>query len=159
MEIKRQFASQYRSKAGLRSPPHITLFAPFQWQESHESSLIGGLTDFVQQQINFDLVLNGYGAFAPRVVYVQVEDSPILNQVHHQLLDHLASSIGVQSDQREFRPHLTVAFRDLSPTQFQKAWREFKDRPIRFEFEAKSLALLKHNGRSWDVLEEITFQV
>jgi 2'-5' RNA ligase len=58
---------------------------------------------------------------------------------------------------RPFVPHMTVAFRDLTPDNFERAWSEFRDRKINFEFEANNLTLLAHDEQQWNVLSNFAF--
>ncbi|NEN93697.1 MAG: 2'-5' RNA ligase family protein, partial [Okeania sp. SIO3H1] len=55
---------------------------------------------------------------------------------------------------RPFSPHVTVAFRDLTKTNFRAAWLEFRERSLEFEFVASQLTLLIHNGKRWDIFQE-----
>jgi len=41
---------------------------------------------------------------------------------------------------------------------FKKAWGEFKNFPFEAQFEAKSIFLLKHNGKNWDINRELKFK-
>jgi 2'-5' RNA ligase len=52
---------------------------------------------------------------------------------------------------------MTVGFSDLSKTEFWQAWDNFKNRPISFSFMADHLALLRHNGKTWDVYRKFDF--
>ncbi|GEM_PF-4671095 len=60
---------------------------------------------------------------------------------------------------RPFVPHITVAFRDLTPTNFKAAWAEFEARQVDFEFTADRLTLLVHDGRRWQVKSEFGFRL
>ena len=51
---------------------------------------------------------------------------------------------------KRFHPHLTMAFRDLAPQMFSKAWDVYKDEPFESSFDVNKIWLLKHNGKSWD---------
>jgi hypothetical protein len=53
---------------------------------------------------------------------------------------------------------MTVAFRDLTPENFEQAWAEFCDRQISFEFDSINLTLLKHEAQKWNVLSTFPWQ-
>jgi 2'-5' RNA ligase len=55
------------------------------------------------------------------------------------------------------QPHITVATRDLTRVAFNEAWPEMKDREFTGRFTVKSVFLLRHNGRHWDILLECPF--
>lgn len=150
--IKQYFKAHYRSQAALRSPPHITLQPPFEWALADRERLDQALTDFAQSQPPIPVELSGFGAFSPRVIFIQVVKTPELMAVQPALMHHLATSLGIidqRSPHRRFAPHLTVAFRDLKPAAFRRAWPEFVDRPFQAEFVVSALTLLIHDGHRW----------
>ena len=58
---------------------------------------------------------------------------------------------------RGYHPHMTVAFRDLKPSAFRQAWEEFEGRELSHHFEVRSIVLLKHNGKDWEIFREFRF--
>jgi 2''-5'' RNA ligase len=52
-----------------------------------------------------------------------------------------------------YHPHLTLAFRDLKKQQYAEAV-EFKNRAFRYDFVTDKIALLKHDGKHWNVFRE-----
>ena len=60
-----------------------------------------------------------------------------------------------QANSRPFKPHMTVAFRDLRKPHFQLAWNEFNNRKFKETMLVDSLALLKHNGKVWKISARI----
>ncbi len=152
--IKQHFSTYYSSCHALRSPPHITLHMPFRWRKDRESILDEHINAYSRLCHSFKVQLNGFGAFTPRVIYIQVEDSGELNNLRINLLDVTRKKLKIGNDSnkdRGFHPHITVAFRDLTKKQFALAWEEFKPKSFSAEFESNSLTLLKHNGKIWEV--------
>ena len=52
----------------------------------------------------------------------------------------------------EYKPHCTVAYRDLSADNFLKAWKEYKDKPFDAEFEVDAFYLLQHDTKKWNII-------
>ena len=159
-KIKNYFAVNYNSRAALRSPPHITLLMPFQWKSAKEDQLLLALKEAVAGFESFDIKLNGFGAFPPRVIYIRVLEQPEL-----VLLKNAVNNTALQKwnltqviDERPFHPHLTVAFRDLRKAQFHEAWQEFETKSFQESFTVRDLVLLKHNGKHWDIYEKFPFR-
>ncbi len=151
-EIKQNFCDRYRSRAALKSPPHITLYPPFAWPVATIAQVRSTLQTFAQSRSAFPIQLKGYGAFPPRVIYIQVEPTLALVQIHRDLLHTLGSTLNLRNPkeaQRPYHPHLTIAFRDLSRSHFQQAWPAYRDRPFQAEFQATHLTLLYHNRQRW----------
>jgi 2'-5' RNA ligase len=155
-DFKNYMALNYNSKAALTSPPHITLFPPFKLESANENSLIDPLEDFVKGKIPFSLNLNGFGCFKPRVIYIRPEYSEDLNRLRKQLLLHLKAKADLYDPQNDkpFNPHMTIATRDLDKKSFYEAWEIFHSRKFSREFVVESIFLLKHNGKSWNILHE-----
>ncbi len=158
--IKQQVAEQFASRAALRSPPHITLVPPFEWPTTQLTALTGSLEEFAKEQAPVAVELRGFGAFAPRVIYIHVEPSPELQQLQAKAQRHMSLLLNLQATTappRPFVPHITVAFRDLRPAQFRAAWPQFQSRPFQGSFLASALTLLAHDGRRWQVFAEFSF--
>ena len=161
-KIKEYFRDIYNSKAALKSPPHITLQPPFEWDTENLSSLIEKLNSFSESQKPFFLTLNGFSAFKPRVIYIDVIKTPELLLIQKQLMSHLEASLNIVhqvSKSRAFAPHLTVAFRDLTKKNFYQAWPAFEDKEIYYNFLINKLTLLIHNGRNWEIHSEYSFKL
>ncbi len=156
-EIKQHFADVYDSRAALKSPPHITLQPPFEWPLEQLPILSQHLQEFAQTQPCIPMGLNGFACFKPRVIYINVIKSPELLTVQKNLMDYLESSLGIiheKSKNRPFSPHLTVAYKDLTKPNFYKAWPEFADRPLQFEFTITQLTLLMHQDKRWQIKQQ-----
>ncbi|MDX2100041.1 MAG: 2'-5' RNA ligase family protein [Leptolyngbyaceae cyanobacterium bins.59] len=150
--IKQQFADRYDSKAALKSPPHITLQPPFEWAIDDVSTIQNQLYLFAQTHPAIPITLNGFGAFPPRVIYVDVVKSSELLHLRQDLIQEFKTVFNLVNpidEQRPFAPHMTVAFRDLSRDHFKAAWPEFQTQSIHFDFVATHLTLLIHKGQRW----------
>ncbi len=160
-QLKEYFRDRYNSQAALRSPPHITLQAPFEWPAEHGERVIRALTEFRCSVPVIPIRLSGFGAFPPRVIYLDVEHTSALMTLQTELSVYLAETLQVmdpRSRDRPFRPHLTVAFRDLKPVAFRQAWPEFQHRAVHFSFELSTFALLRHLGKQWLIYKTFDLQ-
>ncbi|MBD2504003.1 2'-5' RNA ligase family protein [Anabaena azotica FACHB-119] len=161
-QIKQYFADNYASSHAQKSPPHITLQPPFAWANNNLSTLETSLREFASQQQPIPVTLNGFAAFAPRVIYINVVRSPELLSLQANLASQMETNLQIVDQvgkTRPFAPHMTVAFRDLTKQNFQAAWPEFAQRQLHFEFTANKLTLLIHDGRRWLIQSEFDFIV
>ncbi len=159
-QIKQYFAQNYDSRHALKSPPHITLQPPFKWSASDLKSLEQCCQSFAAQQLPFSVMLSGFNAFPPRVIYVDVVKTVELIALQTHLVTHLDDYLELPSNNsrvRPFTPHMTVAFRDLTRKNFRVAWTEFQNQTIQFEFFARQLTLLVHTGKHWQIQQEFWF--
>jgi 2'-5' RNA ligase len=159
-KIKMEFAEAYQTKASLRSPAHITLHMPFQWKFEKEDILFTALYKLTENVRSFSIELNGFGAFKPRVIYLNVKAPEPLHELQQSVTRLMKREFNIfNANWRDypFNPHLTLAFRDLRPANFDKAWKENKDRVFEESFEAEGLVLLKHNQKEWEIYKQFPF--
>ena len=140
--------------------PHITLQPPFEWSLDNLSVLEQTLSIFAESQTLVPIILQGFGAFVPRVIYINVVKTPELMSLQGDLMAHLEESLGIVdsvSKTRPFAPHMTVAFQDLTRQNFRAAWPEFQHRELEFKFTVSQLTLLVHDGTQWNVSRNFDF--
>ena len=159
--LKQHFADRYASRGAQKSPPHITLQPPFEWSVQNLPALEECLSAFANSQDSVPVTLSGFGAFKPRVIYISVVRTQELLTLQADLMAYLETHLGINdpvSKTRPFAPHMTVAFRDLTPQNFKAAWPEFQQRQLQFEFTSTELTLLLHDGKRWNVSAEFPFK-
>ncbi|MGB3183281.1 MAG: 2'-5' RNA ligase family protein [Cyclobacteriaceae bacterium] len=158
--IKEYFREKYQTKAALRSPAHITLHMPFRWKTKKEAILHDVLAEFALTVPVFDVQIDGYGSFAPRVIYLDIPDNPAMSRAQKTLVTTVRTRLNILNanyKDRAFRPHMTVAFRDLRKADFYAAWEDVKDKAIEYRFEANALTLLRNTGGKWDIYRNYPF--
>ncbi len=159
LALKKYFAEKYKSKASLNSPPHITLHMPFQWKEKKEDELIAALRAFTANQKSFSVQLNGFNGFEPRVVFIHVLQNESLSMFQQQLMQWCKVKLKLFHPHYQdlpYHPHITLAFRDLRKLLYFQAMEEFQHQPFTHTFMADRIALLKHDGKHWNVLTEFS---
>ncbi|MCS7035877.1 MAG: 2'-5' RNA ligase family protein [Saprospiraceae bacterium] len=158
--MKQYIADKWGPRHALKSPAHITLQPPFQWSEEAMPELKERLRHFASAQKPFWVVLNDYGAFAPKVFFIKPELSPQIKTLFARLRKTLETELHFVYDkknERPFHPHMTLAHRDMPPTVFDQIWADFQERPYYRTFAVNSLALLRWMGDCWEVHEEFPF--
>lgn len=156
--LKKKMHEMYGCKVGLKSPAHITLVPPYWMEEAKEGSLRNDMQRFAQSSSSFRLSTNDFAAFKPRTIFVAVKDNVELNSLKKNTDAFFgASDYKMKLDKRPFHPHITIATRDLHKKDFYEAWPYFENKEFREDFTAHGLSLLKHNGRTWDVVFTAAF--
>jgi 2'-5' RNA ligase len=118
------------------------------------------LEEFARTHTSIPMRLSGFGAFPPRVIYVDVVKTPELMALQSSLKAYLEANLGLEIDptrSHPFVPHMTVAFRDLTPEAFKRALPQFRNRSLYYEFTTSHLTLLHHNGQNWAIKTEFPF--
>ena len=153
MTLKQEVLEKFDSKAALRSPPHITLHMPFKWKEKKEEHLIQKLSEFQFEASSFSLELQNFDFFPPRVVFVDLVNNELLNQMQKELVTHVRKALNIlNADYKDkpFHPHMTIAFRDLKKNRFQEVEEYFSKKEYKASFEVSGFHLLKHDGKRWN---------
>lgn len=130
-QIKQYFAENYDSRAALKSPPHITLQPPFKWLDADVPLLEECLRTFASRRATVPIILDGFAAFPPRVIYINVLRTPELLELQTELMAAMETMLGITdpvSKTRPYAPHMTVAFKDLTKQNFKAAWTEIQQR-------------------------------
>lgn len=158
-ELKEEMRARFRAGHALKSPAHITLQKPFKRCSEEEDTMADALGKFAGSERPFNVVLDGFGCFAPRVIFVKMTDTDHVESLHARLREMLLTKLHFSRDEimKDVQPHITIATRDLTPETFRDAWSEKKDEVFRGSFTVSSICLMKHNGKNWDLLEEFPF--
>jgi 2'-5' RNA ligase len=160
--FKQEMANIYNSKKALRVMPHITLKAPFTIP-SHQDATILEWFENIKTNVNpFEITLNGFGAFDnPKnpVIFVKPEESVPMRLLQKDILVAFKKqffNIQLHFHEEEFHPHMTIAYRDLAYTEFEKAWKIFNKKHFSATFYNNTFYLLKHNGVQWKIAKTRT---
>jgi 2'-5' RNA ligase len=153
-DYKELMSHRFGSKHALKSPPHITLIPPFWWPDEDLKQLLADLRDWSGEKTSFEIELSNFDCFKPRVIFIDILPNEKLNSLQAALKNRLKKSWGLLSDHRDkFHPHLTIAFKDLKPSSFYRAWDLFKDQEYIDSFVCCDLQLLKYEGERWHLHE------
>lgn len=158
-ELKLEMKERFDASHALKAPAHITLQMPFRRDESDETTLVPALRNFVKDQNTFEIHIDGFDAFPPRVLFLKIKEHAPIEHLHEAIQHHLKNELNFPDKElmNRFHPHMTIATRDLTKKMFHKAWHEFQEREFKASFSINSLNLLKHNGKNWDLYREFDF--
>ncbi|MDF2626231.1 MAG: hypothetical protein K0R39_62 [Symbiobacteriaceae bacterium] len=137
----------------LRSPvpPHITVKSPFLYRHSG-AVVIEQLEAICERWEPFEIGLNGLGVFRNSILYVKVNESPDLEDLHHDLVEGLDGFVETLNDRYDgdaYTPHLTLA-ESMAPEDLPEAKRALADVRFRRRFVVDRIHLLRGRGK-WDV--------
>lgn len=157
--LKEEMKKNFNAKHALKSPAHITLQMPFKKESDFEPEIIATLNEFASKQNHFIVKLSGFDHFNQRAIYLKVLNHTSINMLHTSLLKTLKNKLHLDTKDlsHNILPHMTIATRDLDSTHFSLTWNTFKERSFETQFSARSIFLLKHNGKFWDIYREFLF--
>lgn len=156
--FKKDFADRFESKKALKVIPHITLKAPFKLPAAELSTLEQWFQKLSINLETFEIELKDFGAFHNKnnpVVFVQ----PIMNIHLYSLQQEIIRNfslfypqVQVMELEIKYKPHITVAYRDLEPEKFRQVWKEYQLKKYTATFRVNDFHLLQHNGKEWKII-------
>ena len=158
-QVKADLKTHFEVKYALQSPAHLTLKMPFRYKEAKEQELVIRITSLLEGQQSFSLQLKGIGHFGRRNIHHQVAPSSPLLELQTKLREfckrylHLVEEL---SD-RNFQPHLTLAYKDLKEGHFEEVLAFAKKNAIQADFLVDRAYLLKNVEGRWKVVAPLIF--
>ena len=157
--FKSDFADNFESRKAISVVTHITLKTPFKISSLGHYDLVTWFSNLSIKSGAFQIELKNFGAFhnkyAP-VIYV----NPIMNLPLYTLQKELIRGfrfkypqIQVLNIELKFKPHVTLAYRDLSPEKYKEAWAIYQTKKYNTFFDVNNFHLLQHDGIRWNVIQ------
>lgn len=158
-QLKGQIQERFQVKYAVKSPSHLTLKMPFSYNEAKEEKLQGLLLRFLEEQAPFTVKIAGVGSFGQRIIYHRVNSCESLLTLQAGLRAHCRKSLHLVEElsDRNFQPHLTIAYKDLKPGQFDEVLAFAREQAIAAEFLADRLFLLKKVEGRWKIHAPLVF--
>lgn len=155
-QFKNFIAGHWGARHALKSPPHLTLIPPFEWPTNELAQLHAFLRGFAQKESPFMLSLNGFGAFPPRVVFIEPkgeEGLGALEGLFKRLISAMKTTLDFDDprNRRPYHPHMTIAHRDLAEEDFPAVWQHFKQENFVRRFPVRQISLLELRAGVWSV--------
>jgi 2'-5' RNA ligase len=158
--FKEDMRDNYNSKTALKVMPHITLKAPFRLPAEKSREVLNWFSNIPIGTRPFQVTLKDFGSFNNKhnkVIFVK----PVVTELMAGLQKNIITSfrkafpeISMSTYEHEFKPHMTIAYRDLIEENYEKAWAVYKDKQYSATFTCNSFYLLQHNGLKWEVTQE-----
>ncbi|HEV8272391.1 MAG TPA: 2'-5' RNA ligase family protein [Chitinophagaceae bacterium] len=154
LKWKNYFKDHFECTVALKSPAHITLIPPFWMKDDLENELVSSIRNFSITKTKFKITLKNFAAYKPKVIFVDVAKSEVLNSFYQSFANYIFSEnkFPIKKDDRPFHPHITLATKDLYKKAFQEAWEVFSKKKYEATWSANGISLLRHNKKNWDVI-------
>ncbi|TZF84632.1 2'-5' RNA ligase family protein [Pedobacter sp. BS3] len=150
--IRKECSEKYNVYAALKPPVHLTLYRTIHIEQHLEKHLEKVLMQATHRD-PFTVTLENFDSFNNQTLFINCIKSPPLAALQKSISAIISRN---RFDPREvkggntlFKPHITIAYRDVSPEIFPVMWDEYKSRKFKREFPVHAFTLLKHNGKQW----------
>lgn len=158
VSIEQYIAEKYHSYRSLKIVPHITLKAPFTIEVKEHDIVLHWFSSLFLQISPFEVELRDFRCFPNSkspVIYIHPLPNNTLHHLQLQVIHQFEINfvgIPIMHHEHQFKPHVTVAYRDLTLEQFVPAWQEFSLRTFSAVFTVSEIQLLQHDGLKWNTV-------
>lgn len=159
--IKQAIAERYDTHVAITKPAHITLVPPFRATDEQLNKIVEVHEAAAQHGNPFELMLDGFGCFeGNKTVFINVQPSEPLQKLYEWLKSGFTDAD--LAKEKHFhagplKPHLTVAYRDLTPESFEAIWQAYEHEPFSDTFPVNSIWIMKYVDRVWVPWREFGF--
>ncbi|MFC3416342.1 2'-5' RNA ligase family protein [Algoriphagus hitonicola] len=149
--LKEMIRQDFGSKYALKSPAHVTLKMPFSFSLKNEEKLKNKLEMFLANQKQFEIRIHHVDSFGKRVIFLKVEAPESLPHLQMDLKMYCQRELHLMPElsDRNYYPHMTVAFKDLKPSSFDGVFSLVREQKLNFRFSVEEVSLLKKVEGRW----------
>ena len=132
-------------------------FLPEIHNEANEDKLINRLKDFLVGYKPLKLMIKGVKTFGNRVIYLGVEAEQELYDFQSDLKTFCKRELNLVDElsDRNFHPHMTIAFKDIKKSQFQNILKFSNEKDLAKEWTETQIVLLKKEDGRWILCERL----
>ncbi len=157
-EIRVQCSKKFGVQKALNPPVHITLRPTFEMESRYEAQICRHLKSCASGFNPFRQDVENFEAFATNAVVILAKKNAEIMGLQKGITNVFrknGSKTRLEGNKSSsFRPHLTIAYRDIPPEVFPKIWDEYKDARFKRTFTLDQFSLLKHDGKKWNRLND-----
>ena len=160
-DLRREVSERFKVYKALKPPIHITLFKPVKLNENLEEHLLRLLRPLTLHHTPFDQTLENFDSFNDKTFFIKVSKTSALLALQKDISSVFRKNKideGIVKERNSFSPHITLAYRDVSPDTFKAIWQEYKSKKFKRAFTTDRFAILKHDGNRWNIFEEIPLE-
>ncbi|MFC3880129.1 2'-5' RNA ligase family protein [Algoriphagus namhaensis] len=158
LSLKEEICDKHGVKYALKSPAHVTLKMPFVFNEAKEPELISKIGDFLKGYPIFDIRIDGVRTFGNRVIFWDVKADASLFKLQSELNLFCKRELKLVDElaDRNYTPHMTIAFKDLKPVKFDPVFELIRENAIFQNYSVSDISVLKKVDGRWKELERIS---
>ena len=158
-ELKNEIRDRFQAKFALKSPAHITVKMPFIYNEAKEEKLIEKLREFLDVYEPMAMSIEGVKTFGERVIYLGVNAGADFYKFQKDLITFCKRELNLidELSDRNFHPHMTIAFKDIKKSQFQNILSFSSELGLTQVLKESQIVLLKKDEGRWVFRERLKF--
>lgn len=168
LEECRSFMNQkYGCKSGHKTPIHVTLIPPFALDDCYTTYQLVETVRYACETLEgikklpFKSTLNGFGSFAERTIYANVETSENWILLKNTIEKELSVSFPncIKKSKKPFKAHISVANRDIPNGTIFEALQSLSEIELPSPFTVDTIAIFTKKNNMWIAEEENIIQL
>ena len=157
-ECRRYMNRVFGCKSGHKTPIHITLVPPFCLPESYTTDdLIIAIQNEVlpaAAKLCFNAHIDNFDAFGDRTIFAKVLQDEKWTVLRDKVFTAIANAVQgcIKKDHRPFRPHLTVANRDIPAGASVQALQTMNELHLVKDFPVDNITVFESRFGKWEAV-------
>jgi 2'-5' RNA ligase len=156
-KLKTELKVQLNIRYALKSPAHVTLKMPFSYNEAKEKVLLEKLENFLSTKKALKIKVGGTDTFGKRVIFWKIQADSKLTELQADLKTFCKRELSLVDElsDRNYHPHMTIAFKDVKERDFDQAKALIQKSDIDQSWNVCSVELLKRIDGKWVVIHSL----
>ncbi|AQS10232.1 hypothetical protein CLOBY_23750 [Clostridium saccharobutylicum] len=152
--LRKELMQNFKTRSS-KLPAHFTIKAPFEYDEEI-TDLNKILEEFCENEKAESFMINNYGHFDDRVIYMNVNMSKEAKAVHDRLIDKMNTLHYIKFENKDGKDktfHVTLASKRLKPL-FYEVWEYVHKYPCEFYCLFDNITIYKWEENTWKLYKE-----
>jgi 2'-5' RNA ligase len=132
------------------------LKAPFKLPVERHEYLTRWFTSLIINEQSFQIKIEDFSSFLNnKVIFINPQPSVPLVTLQQSIIRQFKKEfpeITISQLEKDFHPHITVAYRDLTAGRFADAWSEYRSKKYSAVFPVNGFHLLQHDTKRWNII-------
>ncbi len=150
---RRHMNESYGCKSGYGTPVHITLIPPFKLPENYSTEDLAQaiINEVLPKKLAFKAHFDNFDAFADRTIFAKVLSDENWTKVRDETFKAIVKFCPgcTKADKRPFKPHGTVANRDIPEGASTKALKFFNEMGLTEDFLVDNITVFERKHGKW----------
>lgn len=153
-DCRRYMREAYGCKSGHGTPIHVTLVPPFRLQEEYcTADLVREIEkDVLPKGLGFTAHIDNFDAFGDRTLFANVVANDLWTKLRDETVRAILNACPdcTKKDQRPFKPHGTVANRDIPAGVMTDALQVMNEMQLVEDFPVDNITIFERKGGRWE---------
>ena len=153
-DCRRYMNEVYGCKSGHGTPIHVTLVPPFRLQEEYSTAdLISTIEkEVLPKGLGFTAHIDNFDAFGDRTLFANVVAGDAWTKLRDKTVQAILNACPdcTKKDKKPFRPHATVANRDVPVGVMTKALQVMNELNLAEDFPVDNITIFERKGNRWE---------